>query len=93
MGDEKFEESNKFREDITEIKVSLARLESFLHLTPCQHLSTHEERNRSDIRKLHEKHEIHIKEHHSSTSLRNNWFAWLVLLATLLSNVVPRWLN
>ena len=85
------EEIQRFRQDITDIKVSVGELKSYLHSTPCPHLSTFEERVREDIRRLHEKHENHVREHHSSTSLRNNWFAWMVLIATLLSNVVSKW--
>ena len=79
------------RNDITDIKVSVGKMESLLHSTPCPYLANCEDRFRDDIRRLHEKDESHIREHHSSTSLRNNWLAWIAIIVTLFSNVIPKW--
>ncbi len=75
----------RLNDDITEIKVTLARLESYLHATPCSQLCEHVTRHSEDIAELHNQHKEHIEEHHSSRSLRNNWAALAALLCALVS--------
>ena len=79
------EKIDKLYNDMTEVKVTLARLESCLHSAPCSQLCEHKTKHSSDIAELHNQHKAHIEDHHSSRTLRSNWAAIAALICALTS--------
>lgn len=99
MGDgdkEDIKETLRVLADITEIKVTMARMESALHTTPCPHLCDHMAKQSKDVSRIYERIEKHNEDHHSPKTIRENWVALAVILCTvvnLLSPFISKWLN
>ena len=79
------EKIDRLYTDMTEIKITLARLESCLHAAPCTQLSEHVKKYSGDIAELHNQHKEHIEEHHSSRNFRGNWAAIAAVVCALAS--------
>ncbi len=77
------EKIDKLYNDMTEVKVTLARLESCLHPAPCSHLCEHVTKHSGDIADLHNQHKVHIEAHHSSKNVRANWAALAAVVCAL----------
>ena len=99
MGDgekEDIKETLRVLSDITEIKVTMARMEGALHTTPCPHLCDHMAKQSKDVSKIYERIEKHNEDHHSPKTIRENWVALAVILCTVvtfLSPFISKWLN
>ena len=84
---------DKVYNDMTDVKVALARMESSLHTTPCSHLCEHISKHSREIAELHNQHKVHIEAHHSSRSVRANWAvvaAIVCALATIASVIIKQ---
>ena len=74
---------DKMSDDITDIKVSMARMIEKLHDTPCTHLLAHISSQSEKIKDLHNKLDAHIETYHSSKNSRANWVAIMTALCAL----------
>ena len=86
------EKIDQLYKDMTEVKVTLARVESCLHSAPCNQLCEHVTKHSGDIAELHNQHKNHIEDHHSSRNLRANWaaIAAVVCAATTVIGMIVR---
>ncbi len=74
---------DKISDDLTDIKVSMARMIEKLHDTPCAHLLAHISSQSEKIKDLHQKLDTHIETYHSSKNSRANWVAIMTALCAL----------
>lgn len=81
------EKIDKLYNDMTEVKVTLARLETCLHGAPCPLLSEHVTKHSTDIAELHNQHKEHVEDHHSSKNFSANWAAIAAVVCALTSVV------
>ena len=74
---------DKMSDDMTDIKVSMARMIEKLHDTPCAHLLAHISSQSDKVRDLHSKLDAHNETYHSSKNSRANWVAIMTAVCAL----------